>query len=94
MCKMRIHDTDKRERKWELLQEATGEATTSGALDVATNYYLRMRGDNAAAPKGRVEELMKKAEDQGSVTAAEIASILDTDELPVEYTQDWSVGNE
>jgi len=34
--KMRIHDTDKREREWEMLQEATGEATISGALDVAT----------------------------------------------------------
>ena len=41
MCKTRIHDTDKREREWEMLQEATGEATISGALDVATNNTNR-----------------------------------------------------
>jgi hypothetical protein len=94
MCKMRIHDTDKREREWEMLQEATGEATTSGALDVATNYYLRMRGDNAAAPTGVVEELMQLAIDEGSVTPDQIAEVLDVEEFPVEYEREWSVGRE
>jgi len=94
MCKMRIHDTDKREREWEMLQEATGEATTSGALDVATNYYLKMRGDNAAAPTGAVEELMQLAIDEGSVTPDQIAEVLDVDEFPVEYEREWSVGRE
>ena len=92
MCKMRIHDTDKREREWKMLQEATSEATTSGALDVATNYYLKMRGDNAAAPTGAVEELMQLAIDEGSVTPDQIAEVLDVDELPVEATTSWSVG--
>ena len=89
---MRIHDTDKREREWEMLQEATGEATTSGALDAATNYYLKMRGDNAAAPTGAVEELMQLAIDEGSVTPDQIAEALDVDEFPVEYEREWSVG--
>ena len=91
---MRIHDTDKREREWEMLQEATGEATTSGALDVATNYYLKMRGDNATAPTGAIQELMQLAEHQGSVTPREIAEVLDVEELPVEHEQRWSVGQE
>jgi len=91
---MRIHDTDKREREWEMLQEATGEATTSGALDVATNYYLKMRGDNAAAPTGAVEELMQLAINEGSVTPDQIAEVLDVEEFPVEYEREWSVGRE
>lgn len=93
-AKMRIHDTDKREREWEMLQEATGEATTSGAIDVATNYYLQMHGDNAAAPTGAITELMQLAEDQGSVTPAEIAEVLDVEELSVDHEQNWSVGGE
>jgi len=91
---MRIHDTDKREREWEMLQEATNEATTSGALDAATSYYLKMRGDNAAAPTGAVEELMQLAIDDGSVTPDQIAEVLDVDEFPVEYKREWSVGKE
>lgn len=91
---MRIRDTDKREREWAMLKEASGEKTTSGAIDVAVRHYLKMAGDNAAAPKGAVKELMQLAEDQGSVTPAEIADILDTDELPVDHTQQWSVGKE
>lgn len=90
---MRIRNTDKREREWEMLEEATGEKTTSGAIDVAVRYYLEMAGGNAAAPTGAVEELMQRAEEQGSVTPAEIADILDTGELPVEHSQQWSVGN-
>jgi len=91
---MRIHDTDKREREWEMLQEATGEATTSGALDVATNYYLKMRGDNAAAPTGAVEELMQLAINEGSATPDQIAEVLNVEEFPVEYEREWSVGRE
>ncbi|ELZ21479.1 hypothetical protein C475_18716, partial [Halosimplex carlsbadense 2-9-1] len=69
---MRIRDTDKRQREWEMLQEATGEKTRSKAIDAAVRYYLKMAGGNAAAPTGSVEELMQVAEDQGSVTPAEI----------------------
>lgn len=89
---MRIRGTDKRKREWEMLQEATGEATTSGALDVATRYYLKMRGGNAAAPTGAVDDLMQLAVDEGSVTAGQIADVLDVDELPVDYSREYTVG--
>ncbi|QLH83247.1 hypothetical protein [Halosimplex pelagicum] len=51
-----------------------------------------MAGGSGAVPKGQVHELMTVATDQGSVTPEEIAAILDTDELPVEYERRWSVG--
>lgn len=89
---MRIQKTDARERKWEHLKEATGESTVSGALDTAADYYLEMRGGTPAHPTGSVPELMKRADQEGSLTASEIATILDCDELPVEHESRWSVG--
>jgi len=90
--RMRIQKTDARERKWENLKEATGQNTVSGALDTAADYYLKMRGDTPAIPTGRVPELIARADQEGSVTAGEIAEILDVDELPVEHESRWSVG--
>lgn len=90
---MRIRMNDSRERRYGHLEQATGEGTRSGALDVAADYYLKMRGNNDAIPTGRLAELMKLAEDQGSVTPTEIADILDTDELAVTAETDWSVGD-
>ncbi|WP_246391676.1 hypothetical protein [Halosimplex pelagicum] len=84
--------TESRERRLDHLLEATGENTKSKALDVAAEYYIRMAGGSGAVPKGQVHELMTVATDQGSVTPEEIATILDTDELPVEYERRWSVG--
>jgi len=89
---MRIQKTDVRERKWKYLKEATGENTVSGALDAAADYYLKMRGDTTAQPKGNVPELIRRADQEGSLTAAEIAEILDADELPIEYQSTWTVG--
>lgn len=91
---MRIRDTEQRTRHWEALQEATGENTVSGAIDVAVTYYLEMHGDNMVAPTGRVPELMERATEQGSLTAAEIAEVLDVDELPVEYREEWEYGRD
>ena len=90
---MRIEKTDTRARKWEYLKEATGESATSKALDRAADYYLRMHGDTTAVPKGKLTELMTVAKKQGSLTPAEIAEILDTDELPVRYEVSVTVGN-
>jgi len=90
---MRIEKTDTRTRKWEYLKEATGESATSKALDRAADYYLRMHGDTTAVPKGKLTELMTVAKKQGSLTPAEIAEILDTDELPVRYEVSVTVGN-
>jgi hypothetical protein len=92
VCRMRIRGTDKREREWEMLQETTDESTTSGALDVATRYYLKMRGNNAAAPTGAVNELMQLAIEEGSVTPEQIAEVLDVDELPVDHSRTYDVG--
>jgi len=91
---MRIRDTEQRKRHWEALQKATGENTVSGVIDTAVNYYLVMHGDTVVEPTGAVPELMEKATDRGSVTAAEIAEILDADELPVEYREEWEYGVE
>lgn len=85
---------DRRERRYDNLEQATGEGTRSGALDVAADYYIRMAGGNDAVPTGQVAELMQLAEDQGSVTAEEIADVLGTDELPVRASVEWSVGEE
>ncbi len=91
---MRLRDTDARERRVENLQDATGEATKSKAIDTACEFYIKMAGDTTAVPTGAFVELMETAEQQGSVTPEEIASILDTDELPVEATTSWSVGED
>jgi len=91
---MRIHDTEQRERRWEALQEATGESTVSGAIDVAVAYYLTMHGDTIVEPTGAVPELMNRATEEGSLTARQIADVLDVDELPVEYTEEWQRGRE
>ena len=58
------------------------------------DYYLRMAGGTAVEPTGAVEDLMQTAIEQGSITPREIAEILDTEELQVEYTHEWSVGTE
>lgn len=89
---MRINTTEERERLWETLREATGEGHTSQALDEAARYYNRMAGESAAVPVGVVEELLREARADGSLTAAEIAEIVDTPELPVEFESEWSVG--
>lgn len=43
-------------------------------------------------PTGRVDELMQLAEEHGSVTPQEIADVLDVDELPINASLRWSVG--
>jgi len=91
---MRIQSTEERKRRWEHLQEATGESTTSGALDVAAKHYLRMAGGTTAIPTGALEELLRAAEERGSLTGEEIAEILDAEELPLEYETSWAVGEE
>jgi len=90
---MRIEKIDAGAQKWEYLKEATGESATSKALDRAADYYLRMRGNTTAVPKGQLAELMSTAQDRGSLTSEEIAEILDTDELPVRCEVSISVGD-
>lgn len=89
---MRIQKTKEREQKWKYLKEATGENTVSGALDTAADYYLKMCGETTAQPNGHVPELIHRADQEGSLTAAEIAEVLDVDELSIEYQSTWTVG--
>ena len=91
---MRIQKTDARERRWQYLREATGKGHTSAALDEAATYYLRMRGDTGAYPRGLLEELVERAEAEGSLTAAEIVDVLDCPELALAYESEWSVGDD
>jgi len=92
MSRFSIKKTETRERRYEHLREATGEGHTSKALDKAAKYYIRMRGHRTAVPTGKVEELLAKAEEEGSLTVEEIADVLDTDELPVAARTEWTVG--
>ena len=81
-----IRMTDRRETLFEALEDATGENTRSGAIDVAAEYYCFMRGENRRQPaSGRVERLVRRAREEGSLTAEQIADVLDCDELPVQY---------
>lgn len=89
---MRLRMTDVRERRLDNLCEATDENTKSKALDRAATFYLKMAGDTTAVPNGAFVELMERAEEKGSLTPTEIADILDTDELPLKATMDWSIG--
>ena len=91
---MRIADTDERDRRWERLKDATGEETKSGAIDVACKYYLHMGAVDVGTRVGTMSELMDAAATRGSLTAPEIAEILDCDELPVEAETSYQVGRE
>lgn len=55
---------------------------------------MSMVGGPAEYQTGAVEELMELAVEQGSVTPAEIAELLDTEEYPVEYSSSWAVGRD
>lgn len=85
---------DRRERRFEHLEEATGENTTAGAIDTAAQYYLRMAGGTGAYPTGLVEELIQLAIEEGSVTPQQIADVLGCEELPISYDREWSLGVE
>ena len=88
---MRIADTDARDRRWERLKEATGEDTKSGAIDVAAKYYLEMGAVDVGRRVGSVNELMETAAKRGSLTAPEIAEILDCDELSVDASTSYEI---
>ena len=89
---MRIADTKDRERLWEMLVECSDQQTKSKAIEDAARYYCRMRG--ARGYNSAVEELLDRAVDEGSLTAAEIAAILDARELPVDVETEVAIGDE
>ena len=85
--------TDTRERRIERVKQATGENTKSGAIDVALAFYLQMGATDAGRRVGKFENLMSAASERGSLTAPEIAAILDTPHLPIEASTSYSVGD-
>jgi hypothetical protein len=91
---MRLRMNDRRKHRLENLLDATDENAKAKAIDRAAEFYIKMAGDTTASPVGAIEELMERADEQGSVTAEEIAQVLDTEELPVDAETSWSVGPE
>lgn len=77
--------TDERERLYSNVVEATGQRAKSKAIDDAARYYCRMRGDVAGYGIGQIEKLLRAADERGSLTASEIAEIVDARELEVTY---------
>ncbi len=75
------------------LVDATGENTKAKALDDAGRAYLRLVGRNMVEPgPGLLHELLEAAEERGGLDAAEIAEILATEELPLEYEPaEWTI---
>jgi len=65
----------------------SAEETDAEVILRTLRYYRKMH-------EKVIPELMDRATDQGSVTAREIAEVLDVDELPVEYTEEWSYGRD
>jgi hypothetical protein len=90
---IRLDNGANRSRKIETLAEVMGCNKTRAVME-AVEFYLRMHGDTTAVPTGAFAQLMERADEQGSVTAEEIAALLDTDALPVEAQTSWSVGEE
>lgn len=76
------------------LVDVTDEQTKAKALEAAVVGFLRLAGQNGVEPgQGALEELLATADERGSLTAAEIAEILATDELPVKYEPaTWTIG--
>ena len=88
---MRMRLTDARKRRIERLKEATGENSKSEAIDVAAKYYLHMGAVDYGSRVGALADLMKAATERGSLTAPEIAEILDCDELSVDASMSYEI---
>jgi hypothetical protein len=73
--------TDQRERRLDALKDALDENTKSKATDRAIAFTLRMRGNSIAYSTEKLEQLIETAEERGTLTAEEIAEILDTEEI-------------
>lgn len=88
---MSIRVDDRRERLFDRLEDATGEATRAGSLEAAARYYCYMHG---AATPGALDDLLEVAVDQGNVTPGQIADVLDHDTLPLQVDVDVEIGTD
>lgn len=91
---LRIRLNDSRERQIDRLMDATGERTKAGAVDEAIAFYLQLAAVDHGSRVGQLDELMRTAAERGSLTAPEIAAIVDTPQVPVSADTTYSVGSE
>lgn len=80
---------DTREQTYNTLVDVSGEAAKSKALDRAARLYVQLAKDH-----GKIDELLRTAEQEGSLTAVEIADILDSEPLPVHASVEHTVGED
>jgi len=78
------------------LEAATGEPTKARRVDTAMRAYAKLVGGTAVQPgPGVLDELLRTADEQGSLRAEEIAEIIDMEELPVQFEPaTWSLSTE
>jgi hypothetical protein len=90
---MRLRTDERRDRILEDAQAALDESTKSEAIIKSCKYVARMAGGTTAIPEGKIAQLLAAAEEAGSLTGEEIADILDTEEIAVDYSTStsWSV---
>lgn len=89
---MSIRMNPRRERRYDRLEESTGESNRAAALDAAALFYFSMAGGPADHQTGAVEELLELADDQGAVTLEEIVDVLDSDQLRIDYDPaEWEI---
>lgn len=84
---MRIEVNDERERLYSTLLDVSPHGHKSTSLDAAARYYIQMKREN-----GILDDLMSQAVERGSLTPGEIAEIVDTHQVPVEYESDYTIG--
>lgn len=87
--------TGRREQLLDDLESRTAQNTKAKALDDVIRAYLRLVGRNSVEPgRGALANLLTVAEENGGLSASEIAEILAVNELPVEYEPaTWRIGS-
>jgi hypothetical protein len=68
-----------------------GETNVDWLASTGSRPSRRDRRGDGVLVTGKIEELLEAADDRGSLTASEIAAILDTRELPAEVETDVRV---
>jgi hypothetical protein len=79
-----------RERRFDELCDALDENTKSKAIDRAAELAIALLG-SGEYDQGQIDELLETADEQGALTADQIATILDTDTIPIEFESSWSI---
>ena len=87
---MRLRMNPERERRLNELCDALDENTKSKAIDRAAELTIDLLG-SGDYNKSQIDELLETAESEGSLTTREIATILNTDVVPIEYESNWSI---